>query len=167
MEFKLRPWTIDDLESVYKNANNINITKFMSDGFPDSIDKWRSFIEFASIDKSILYLAIEVEGQAVGGIGISPKTGIMRKNAELGYWLSEDYWGKEIITRAIKAIVKLAFDTFDINRIYATPFETNLASHRILEKTGFTLEARFKKVVIKNGELLDELVYAIRRNELK
>ncbi len=163
MEFKLRPWTTDDLESVSKNANNLNITKFMSDGFPNSIDKWKSFIEYASKDKSILYLAIEINGQAVGGIGVSPKKDIMRKNAELGYWLSEDYWGHGIITRAINEIVDLAFDRFDIDRIYATPFETNIASHKALEKSGFKLEARFEKIVIKNGELLDELVYAIRR----
>jgi [ribosomal protein S5]-alanine N-acetyltransferase len=165
MEFKLRPWTIDDLESVTKNANNSNITNFMSDGFPNSIEKWKSFLEFAVIDESILYLAIEVNGQAVGGIGVSPKKDIMRNNAELGYWLSEDYWRQGIITSAIREIVKLAFAKFDINRIYATPFETNFASHKVLEKAGFTLEARFKKIVLKNGELLDELVYAIRREK--
>ena len=163
MDSILRPWTINDLDSVTKNANNINITKFMSDGFPNNMDKWKSFIEFATKDKTILYLAIDINGQAVGGIGISLKQDIMKKNAELGYWLSEDYWGQGIITKAISEIVKLGFDTFDIDRIYATPFETNYTSHRVLEKTGFTLEARFEKTVIKNGELLDELVYAIRR----
>lgn len=135
----------------------------MSDGFLDSIDKWKSFLNFATSSKSILYFAIEINGKAIGGIGVSKKTDIMRKNAELGYWLSEEYWGQGIMTKAINEIVKLAFETFDIIRIYATPFETNFASHHILEKTGFKLEARFKKIVLKNGELLDELVYAIRK----
>lgn len=167
MDFKLRPWTINDLGSLFKNANNINITKFMSDGFPDTIEKWKLFIEFATKNKTILYLAIDIKGQAVGGIGVSLKQDIMRKNAELGYWLSEDYWGQGIITKAIREIVKLAFETFDINRIYATPFETNFASHRALEKSGFILEARFKKIVYKNGEFLDELVYAVRKEMVK
>ncbi|HQB79612.1 Acetyltransferase (GNAT) domain protein [anaerobic digester metagenome] len=165
MEFKLRPWTRSDIESVTRHANNINILKYMTDGFPNSNDKWKSFIEFAIQDKSILYLAIEVDGQAVGGIGVSPKKDVMRKNAELGYWLSEDYWGQGIMTRAIREIVTIAFAKFDINRIYATPYENNYASHRILEKVGFVLEARFEKVVFKNGELLDELIYAMRRTE--
>jgi len=60
-------------------------------------------------------------------------------------------------------IVKLAFNRFDIDRIFATPFGTNIASHRVLEKARFALEGRFKKIVIKNGEMLDELIYAIRR----
>ena len=163
MDFKLRPWRTDDLDCVSKNADNPDITKFMSDGFPDSKDKWKSFLEFATNDTSILYLAIEIDGQAVGGIGVSPKKDVTRKNAELGYWLAEKYWGHGIMTRAIGEIVFLSFETLDINRIYATPFGSNFTSHRILEKAGFKLEARFEKIVIKNGEFLDELVYAIRR----
>ncbi len=167
MEFRLRPWEIDDLDSVAKCADNPNIFKFMSDEFPRSQEQWRTFIGFASKEKSILYLAIVVNGQAVGGIGISPQKGIKRNNAELGYWIGENYWGHGIMTRAIREIVKMAFDKFSISRIFATPFETNLSSHKILEKNGFKLEARFKKTIIKNGEYLDELVYAIRRNEVK
>jgi len=67
------------------------------------------------------------------------------------------------MSKAVKEIVILAFDRFDINRIFATPFETNIASHKVLEINGFKIEARFKKIVTKNGELLDELVFAIRR----
>lgn len=163
MDFKLRPWTINDLDSVTKNANNITITRFMSDGFPDTIDKWKTFIDFAMRDKTILYLAIDIDGLAVGGIGVNPQKDIMRNNAELGYWLSENYWGQGVMSKAVQEIVILAFDKFDINRIYATPFETNIASHKVLEKAGFKLEARFEKIVAKNGELLDELVYALRR----
>ena len=92
MNFKLRPWEIKDLESVCKHANNSNITRFMSDGFPDSKNKWESFIDYASNDEANLYLAIEINGEAVGGIGVSPQKDYMRKNAEIGYWLSENYW---------------------------------------------------------------------------
>ena len=60
----------------------------------------------------------------------------------------------------------MAFTTFNITRIYATPFETNFASHRVLGKAGFKLEARFDKTVFYNGVFLDELVYAIRKNNL-
>ncbi|MCK9612121.1 MAG: GNAT family protein [Bacteroidales bacterium] len=164
MDFILRPWETSDLECVAHYANNANISKFMSDGFPCSIEKWKSFLEFATTDRTILFLAIEIDGQAVGGIGISPQKDIMKKNAELGYWLSENYWGRGIMTMAIKEIVQQAFEKLpDINRIYAKPFGTNHASHKTLEKAGFKLEARFEKTVLKNGELLDELIYAVRR----
>lgn len=163
MDYKLRPWRKDDLESLYKHACNENITKFMTDGFPNTMDKCKNFLEFATNNDTVLYFAIEINGLAVGGIGVSPGSDIKRRNAELGYWLSEDYWGKGIMTKAIKEIIQTAFNRFDIDRIYAAPFESNTASHRILEKTGFKLEARFEKTIYKNGIYLDELIYAIRR----
>jgi RimJ/RimL family protein N-acetyltransferase len=111
--------------------------------------------------------AIDVDGEAVGCIGIFPQEDIHRLNAEMGYWLSELYWGRGIMTAAIRRMVDYGFSTFDITRIYARPFGTNLASQRVLEKAGFTCEARFEKVLIKNGELLDEVIYGIKRTTYK
>jgi len=167
MKFSLRQWTLNDLDSVAKHSNNPKIIQNMSDGFPSSIEKWKAFLEFVTNTNEILYFAIDINGEAVGSIGISPQKDYMQKNAELGYWLSEEYWGKGIITQAIREIVMLAFKKFDIVRIYATPFEKNYASHRALEKAGFKVEARFSKIVFKNGEMLDELVYAIRKENIK
>lgn len=165
MEFRLRPWSIADLDSLVKYAGNFNIAKNMTDGFPHpySEENGRRFIEFATSDNPIRIFAIEVNGEAVGGIGLHPQGDIQRKNAELGYWLAELYWGNGIITRAIKQMVEFGFKTFDINRIFARPFGHNLASQRVLEKAGFKLEARLEKTFFKNGEFVDELIYAIRR----
>jgi RimJ/RimL family protein N-acetyltransferase len=165
MNFILRPWSINDLDSLVANANNFNIAKFMTNGFPHPYTKGngKAFIQLATKDDPVHLFAIDVNGQAVGGIGIHPQGDIMRKNAELGYWLGEAYWGKGIITKAIGKMVDFAFDTYDITRVYARPFGTNLASQRVLEKAGFTLEARIEKNIYKNGEFLDELIYAIRR----
>jgi len=65
--------------------------------------------------------------------------------------------------RAILKMVKYGFETFDINRIFAKPFGNNLASQRVLEKTGFQLEASFEKAIFKNGKYENELVYGVRR----
>jgi RimJ/RimL family protein N-acetyltransferase len=64
------------------------------------------------------------------------------------------------MTKAIQEIVEYGFRTFDIVRIYARPFSTNLKSQRVLEKSGFELEARLEKALFKNGEFMDELIYA-------
>ncbi|MDV7400217.1 GNAT family protein, partial [Arthrospira platensis SPKY1] len=77
-------------------------------------------------------------------------------------WLAEPFWGRGIVTEAIKQVVDFAFNTYDINRIFARPFGTNIASQRVLEKAGFTLEARLEKTLYKNGEYLDELIYSVR-----
>lgn len=165
MEIYLRPWKTSDAESLVKYAGNPQITRFMSDGFaqistPEGATK---FIDFANSGPDKLYRAIEINGEAVGGIGISVQTDIYRKNAELGYWLAEPFWGKGIVCKTIPMIVTEAFDTLDITRIFAKPFHTNFVSHHVLEKSGFKLEAIFEKTVFKNGEYLDEYLYAIRK----
>jgi RimJ/RimL family protein N-acetyltransferase len=117
----------------------------------------------ANSGKPIHIFAIDVNGKAVGGIGIHPQNDIMCKNAELGYWLGEAYLGKGIVTKAIKQVIDFAFKTYDIKRIYARPFGNNTASQHVLEKSGFQLEARFEKTIFKNGEYLDELIYSYRK----
>ena len=137
----------------------------MTDGFPFpyTIETGRVFIGFANRDLPVHIFAIDIEGEAVGGIGIHPQTDILCKNAELGYWLSEKFWGQGIISRAIPQMVKFAFDTYDVNRVFARPFGTNIASQKVLEKSGFKLEAKLEATIFKNGEYLDELIYSIKR----
>lgn len=163
--FKLRPWDVSDLGSLVKYANNWNIAKNMTDKFPYPYkeEDGVAFINFANSDKPIRIFAIEIDGEAVGAVGIHPQEDIYRKNAELGYWIAEPYWGKGIISEVIKQIIDIAFETFDIERVFARPFENNIASQKVLEKNNFILEGRFHKVLYKNNAFIDELIYAIRR----
>ena len=165
MHFQLRPWALSDLDSLVRHANNPDIAKFMMDGFPHPYteENGKAFIAFATKDDPIHIFAIDVNGEAVGGIGIHPQADVQRKNEELGYWLAEPFWGKGIITNAIKQVIEFGFKTYDINRIFARPYGTNIGSQKVLEKAGFVLEGRFEKTIFKNGEFLDELVYAVRK----
>ncbi len=165
MDFKLRPWRMDDLDCLVRYANNPNISGFLTDQFPHPYteEDGRNFIKMAKNAFPVKILAIEVQGEAAGSIGIHPLQDIFRENAELGYWLAEPYWGQGLTTRAVREMVHFAFDHYNIQRVFARPFGNNPASQKVLEKAGFILEARFEKTLIKNGERLDELVYAIRR----
>ncbi len=167
MDFKLRTWSQADLDSLVKYANNIEIAKNMTDQFPHpyTVMKGKAFIEHASSGRPINIFAIEVNNEAVGGIGIHPQADIQRKNAELGYWLAEPYWGKGIITKAIIQMTDHAFKNFDIQRIFARPFGTNIGSQKALEKAGYKLEGKFEKAFFKNNEFVDELVYAVRKKQ--
>ncbi len=168
MDFSLRPWKTSDLNSLVKYADNYQVAKNMTNQFPHPYTReaGEAFIAHATKEQPYNILAIEVNGEAAGGIGIHPLADIMCKNAEMGYWLAEPYWGKGIITNAIKQMVEYGFRNWDINRIFARPFGTNIGSQRALEKAGFILEAHFKETFYKNDELLDELVYAFRRNKV-
>lgn len=165
MHFSLRPFTITDLDSLVKYANNPTIANNLTDKFPYPYTKenGKMFIEFATKNIPTNIFAIDINGEVCGGIGIHPQEDVHRKNAELGYWLAEPFWGNGIITKAIIQIVEYGFIHFDITRIFARPYGTNVASQRVLEKAGFIFEGRFEKTLFKNGEFKDELIYAVRK----
>jgi [ribosomal protein S5]-alanine N-acetyltransferase len=169
MEFTIRPWTPNDLHSLVNYANNWNIAKNLTDKFPFPYTETdgKEFIEWATQDYPMHILAIDIGGEAAGGIGIHPQGDIHKKNAELGYWLAEPFWGRGIMTQAVKQMIDFAFNTYDIDRVFARPFGTNKASQRVLEKAGFIVEARFAKVLFKHKEYLDECIYGIRRENRK
>jgi len=100
---------------------------------------------------------------AIGGIGLMLKEDIHRKNAEVGYWLAEPYWGQGILSSLLPRVVQHGFEHFNINRIFAMISHKNPASCKVVEKCGFILEGRFDKTLFKRGEYHDELIYAIRK----
>lgn len=161
----LRPWRRGDEESLVQYANNRNIWINLDDlfPFPYTMEDARMWIQHCVVEKPARHFAIVVRGQAVGGIGILLKEGIRRKTAEIGYWLGEEYWNRGITTEAVKAVTEYVFSNFDICRIQATVFSLNIASGRVLEKAGYTLEASMKKGIIKDGSIIDELIYAVVR----
>jgi Acetyltransferases, including N-acetylases of ribosomal proteins len=161
----LRKWCDSDEESLAEYANNNNIARFLTDAFPHpySLDDAKAFISSVKDENPTKCFAIDLNGEAIGSIGIHPQSDVHRRNAEIGYFLAEKFWGQGIIPEAIRQIVKYGFETFDITRIYARPFGHNLKSQRVLKKVGFTLEARFENALFKNGEFTDELIYAIRK----
>lgn len=166
----LRPWSADDAVQLASIANNKNIADNLRDGFPFpySIDDAENWLKQIIPENSPpRFFAITVGGILVGSIGIVSKTDIYRKNFETGYFLSEEYWGRGIATRAIKAVTSYAFKEFDIVRVYAEPFADNAGSRRALEKAGFSLEATLKNNVIKNGIIKDSCIYSVLKEEFK
>lgn len=161
----LREWTFNDLQNLVKYANNPHISCNLTNHFPSPYTKQDGihFIERALRHQPTQLFAIDINGEAIGSIGIFPQEDIYSQNAEIGYWIAEPFWGKGHGPAAMKLIVKYGFETWNITRIFARPFGFNKASQKALEKAGFTREAYFEKIIFKNGEMMDELVYAIRK----
>lgn len=166
MDFILRPWRIEDAETLASYANNSKIAANLRDAFPHpyTVSDAAGYINFCLGMKDELCFAIEVDGKAVGSIGVFLKDDVYRKSAELGYWLAEPFWGKGIMSEAVSRICEQAFSEHDIVRIFAEPFARNLGSRRVLEKAGFELEGILKKSVFKNGAIEDSCMYAKLRD---
>ncbi|MGB0917552.1 MAG: GNAT family N-acetyltransferase [Flavobacteriales bacterium] len=167
VDFKLRPWSKEDLPSLVNHANNPKIANNLSDGFPHPFteENGKRFLKIFVESETDLFLCIDVNGEAVGSIGIHSKKDVHRKNAEIGYWLAEPFWGQGILSRAIPQAVNLAFEKFDITKVLACPYGENRGSQRVLEKCGFVLEARLKDNIFKNGRYQDELIYTVNREK--
>lgn len=168
MNFELKPWNTSYIDDVYKYANNKNIADKLRDIFPHPYThndaEW--YINDCISKEGIKQItrAIVVDNHAVGSIGIFVQNDVYRKSAELGYWLGEEFWNKGIMTEAIKKICNIAFNQFDIIRIYAEPFEHNIGSRKVLEKSRFNLEGIFKNNIIKNGKIFSSCMYALLKD---
>ena len=107
--------------------------------------------------------AIASADEVIGCIGMLPQDDVARISAEVGYWLGEPFWNRGVATGALKALTEYAFTEFELVRLYATVMEWNPASARVLEKAGYQYEGLLRKSVIKDGEILDQWLYAIVR----
>ena len=158
----VRDWRPGDVDSLVKHANNIKVWRNLHDAFPHPYTR-ADAVEWSkqtARDHADSIFAIDVDGNAVGGIGLHPGKDVERRTAAIGYWLGEEFWGRGIATEALVAVTEYAFSKFDIERLEAFVFEWNLPSARVLEKAGYTMEAKLKKRVTKAGQTVDCFLFA-------
>jgi [ribosomal protein S5]-alanine N-acetyltransferase len=119
-------------------------------------------------DSSYIYGIFHRETQQlVGRITLS---GIVRgpfQNANLGYYLDKKYNGKGYVTEAVRIILDLAFDELQLHRVQAAVMPRNIASKRILEKTGFKKEGYSPRYLKINGSWEDHEIYAITKEDVE
>ncbi|GBD86157.1 putative ribosomal N-acetyltransferase YdaF [bacterium BMS3Abin03] len=166
-EYKIRSFHPTDKEAILKYANNINVSKNLRDSFPypytgEDADAW---LKLACSQKSEMNFAIANKHELIGGIGLMPQTDVYRYSAEIGYWLAEQFWGRNIASSAVIAMTKYAFNSFNFIRLFANVFEFNPASARVLEKAGYKFEGSMRKAVYKNCRFWDQLMYSILKEE--
>ncbi|MBE9584160.1 GNAT family N-acetyltransferase [Mucilaginibacter sp. JRF] len=160
----LKLWGFDNVpaERLQQLADNPNIARNLRDIFPHpyTIADAGEFIEAAVTGAIPHVFGIFADDEFIGVGGITVKIDIHRNNAEIGYWLGEPYWGKGYATEAVKLLTEYAFN-IGLIRVFAGVFAHNKASQRVLEKAGYTLEAILRSAIVKNGEVMDEHLYAI------
>jgi RimJ/RimL family protein N-acetyltransferase len=158
----LREWRRGDEPSLVRHANNRNVWINLRDVFPSPYTPAdaRSWIRLATTNGLNLVFAIDVDGFAVGAIGVRPGDDVHRHCAEVGYWLGEEYWNRGIATEAVVATTEYAFNVLGLVRVHAEVFQWNTASMRVLEKAGYLREGVLRKSVYKDKQWVDEIVYA-------
>lgn len=170
MNCKIRKWELSDAADLAAALSNKNIQDNLRDGVPfpyteqDGIDYISAML--SADENETFAFAIIVDDKVIGSIGVFRQGNIHRQTAELGYYIAEEYWGRGIMTGAVKQICQYVFDKSDIIRIYAEPFASNAASCRVLEKAGFQYEGTLRSNAVKNGEVLDMKMYSLLKTEV-
>ena len=170
MNCKIRRWELSDARDLATALSNKKIQDNLRDGlpYPYTEQDGKEFISamLAANENDTFAFAITVNGKVIGSIGAFRQTNIHNKTAELGYYIAEEYWGKGIMTEAVKQLCDYVFSHTDIIRIYAEPFAYNIGSCRVLEKAGFQYEGTLRSNALKNGNVLDMKMYSKLKTEL-
>lgn len=169
MTYKIRKWKLSDAKDLSIALSNRKIQDNLRDGLPypyTEQDGADYISDMLSADENETFaFAITIDGKAVGSIGVFRQGNIHRQTAELGYYISEEYWGRGIMTEAVKQICQYVFSESDIIRIYAEPFAYNAASCKVLEKAGFQYEGTLRRNAVKNGKVIDMKMYSLLKEE--
>ena len=171
MKCRIRKWKLSDAKDLAAALSNRKVQDNLRDGlpYPYTEQDGKEFISaMLSADENETFaFAITVNNMVIGSIGIFRQGNIHRQTAELGYYIAEEYWGKGIMTEAVKQICEYVFANSDIIRIYAEPFAYNIASCRALEKAGFQYEGTLRSNAVKNGKVIDMKMYSLLKEEIK
>ena len=158
---RLRAWRMDDLESLLRHADDERIPRGLSDRFPHPYTRadGEAFLSGRVIELSDPVFAIEIDGEACGGIGAHPFRGERSVGAEFGYWLGHAHWGRGVMTRAIAVFAPWVMEALALERLQASVLDFNLGSARVLLKNGFAEEGLLCRAVRKRGRLHDLRVF--------
>ena len=165
--FRLRPWQVGDLDALLRHANDEQVSRGVSERFPNPYTHadGEAFLAGKVIDLDGPVFAIEIDGEACGGIGARPGSGERAHSAEFGYWLGRAHWGKGSMTRAVSLFAPWVMQELQLYRLYATVLAFNIGSASVLRKNGFMEEGVQRAAVFKRGVLHDLRMFAkVRRN---
>jgi len=162
-QLKLRPFRRGDEPSIVRYANNKKIERGLAQfPIPYRLFNARTWVrkclnEAKRRPLEKVHFAIEFGGECVGSISLTLKGhGI----GELGYWLGEPFWGRGIMTKAVKHVVRHGNVKHGLHRIEAYTFPFNVGSQRVLEKAGFKREGYLREFRKKHKRYIDSILFA-------
>jgi RimJ/RimL family protein N-acetyltransferase len=139
----LRPWRRGDEAALVAHANHREVWINLADIFPHPYREADAPTDRpGQADRGLPELAIVRDGGA--GRGSASSDCSASTLGRLGYWLGPTAWGHGYATEAVRALAEYAFAETDLERLQARVYEWNPASCRVLEKAGFTQEARLR-----------------------
>ena len=169
---KLRELSMSDAEDI-SNLMSYNISKSLWQiPYPYTVENASNFINSSNRDfesQKAVNFAIEYKNNPEGE---SPLVGIIslknidlnKKNAIVGYWIGELYWGKGIATESVALVITYAFSMLGLEEICAYVFSENKASIRVIEKNGMIKKEELNEFNKMSGRYYRTTKYVIQRS---
>lgn len=156
--------TLADANLLVENLNLKHVGRFLSSNIPRpyTLDDAQWWISEGCKNNAINKI-IHYNGQACGNVGVYLNVGGERFLAEIGYWLSPSYWNKGIATQAVNTFTDFIFKNTGVTTIVNPVSSTNIASRRVMEKSGYQSDQILKDSICHDGVYLDEYLYQIKR----
>jgi ribosomal-protein-alanine N-acetyltransferase len=121
----------------------------------------RRYAEDMRTDQAYAFFLYRADDNAlIGGLALANIRRGVAQAGSLGYWVGEPYVRRGYMTAAVRALIPAAFDMLRLHRVEAACIPTNIASVRLLEKTGFRREGYARSYLCINGIWQDHLLYA-------
>lgn len=164
-DYRIRDVRLEDARSIALYADNPRVAANLRDVFPHpyTLADAEEFLAHVTCPEPRTVFAVATDTEAIGVIGLTLGEDVHRFTAELGYWLGEPFWGRGIMTAAVREVVRHGFSELGLLRIYAEPYAGNTGSARVLEEAGFAYEGCLRSNVYKNGQVRDQLMYSMIR----
>ena len=166
----LRSVRLDDAETIF-NYRSDSVENQYQGWIPKKIDDVYNFVKnkvsskIDLIDTWYQFVIIKKENnELIGDIGVH-FIDLDKKQVEIGCTLDKNYQGKGYATEALRQTIDYLFSNFNKHRIITSIDPRNIKSIGLVERLGFRKEAHFKESIHINGEWVDDLVYAILKDE--
>ncbi len=147
----LRRFTVADVDNLVGLDGDPAVMRFLTGGTPTPREViqqtilpafLRSYERHAGFG---IWAAIEKGSQDfLGWFSFRPPEGEGPENVELGYRLRQAAWGKGYATEGARALIRKGFTELGVQRVYATTYQDNLASRRVMEKVGMKLVRTYR-----------------------
>lgn len=167
----LRPITSADLPAIHQLHSLPETDRYNALGIPKDVEATRAVVQtwLDALDQQPIqtYTFAIFENQTAQfsglfGLNIGKEK---YRNAELWYKLLPVHWGKGYATEAVRCVLGFCFGTLDLHRVEAGCAVGNVASIRVLEKAGFVVEGRRRKILPLKSGWSDGLVFGMLETE--
>ena len=165
----LRELSEGDIDELYEIFSSEEVTKYYGMYAFKEVDEvkktMRYFIDGFKEERQIRWcIILKSTGKAIGTCGFHCFSQ-RHYRAEIGYELSQNYWGAGYMNEALQRIIKYGFENLNLMRIEGLIYPENTSSRKSLEKLGFKEEGLLRDYMFFRDKMTDLLMYSLLKKE--